>query len=219
MLDEVGNNKDELKFRRGGRTILTIYIREDRFDFLVIFGKSEREKFENQRENFSLEICNIYDNSKTYHDGKWMMIAVDNLEILEQIKKLVLIKRKPNRKPFPKENAIYGECGHRCDLCIHYTGGTISNEFRKELEQRLTRVWGIDDWSMRCSGCLSGDGHTNQCDQKQCAENRGCKKCTWCDIYPCKDATVANSKIESKSILADDITWGILTYVPYQYGN
>jgi len=103
--DEVGNGKDELKFRRGGKTILAIYIREDRFDFLVIFGKTEREKFEEQRNNFSKKIQNIYDDSKTYHDGKWMLIPIADLETLEEVKKMILIKKKPNRKPFPKETA------------------------------------------------------------------------------------------------------------------
>lgn len=30
-LDEIGDGKDELKFKQGSRTIVTIYIREDRF--------------------------------------------------------------------------------------------------------------------------------------------------------------------------------------------
>lgn len=50
-----------------------------------------------------------------------MFIDVSTLEQLEEIKKLVLIKKKPNRKPFPKTNALYSKCGQRCDLCIHYT--------------------------------------------------------------------------------------------------
>ncbi|MDE7261513.1 MAG: DUF3788 domain-containing protein, partial [Oscillospiraceae bacterium] len=45
-LDEIGDGKDELKFKQGKKTILTIYIREDRFSFLIIFGKKEREQFE-----------------------------------------------------------------------------------------------------------------------------------------------------------------------------
>ena len=49
LLDEVGNGKDELRFRRGGKTVLTLYIHDDRFEFLVIFGKAEREKFELER--------------------------------------------------------------------------------------------------------------------------------------------------------------------------
>lgn len=42
-LDEIGDGKDELKFKQGKRTILTIYTREDRFTFLIIFGKQGRE--------------------------------------------------------------------------------------------------------------------------------------------------------------------------------
>jgi len=47
----------------------------------------------------------IYEDSKTYHDGKWMMIPVADLDTLEAVKKLILIKKNPNRKQFPKENA------------------------------------------------------------------------------------------------------------------
>lgn len=42
-LDEVGDGKDELKFKQGNKTILTIYIRNDRFTFLIIL--------ENENEN------------------------------------------------------------------------------------------------------------------------------------------------------------------------
>ena len=48
---------------------------------------------------------------------------------------------------------FYSKSGHRCDMCVHYTGAAISEEFRKELEERLTRVYNYDDWSIRCSGC------------------------------------------------------------------
>lgn len=118
-LDEIGDGKDELKFRQGNKTILTIYIHEDNFTFLIIFGKKEREYFEMHADDFSQYIHDYYDNSKTYHDGKWMFIDVSTLEQLEEVKKMVLIKKKPNRKPFHKDNAVYSQCGQRCDLCVH----------------------------------------------------------------------------------------------------
>ena len=90
-LDEIGNGKDELKFKQGQRTILTIYIHDDRFTFLVIFGKKERECFEMQKSEFPKFIQDYYDNSKTYHDGKWMFIDVTTLEQLEAVKRLILI--------------------------------------------------------------------------------------------------------------------------------
>lgn len=110
-LDEAGDGKDELKFKQGKKTILTVYVKEDRFDFLIIFGRQEREAFETRRGEFSRRVQEVYDGAKTYHDGKWMMFGVATLEQLEEIKPLILIKKKPNRKPFPKEGALYGQCG------------------------------------------------------------------------------------------------------------
>jgi hypothetical protein len=218
LLDEVGDGKDELKFRRGGKTILTIYICEDRYDFLLIFGKAEREKFETLRDTFSDKIRGIYDNAKTYHDGKWMIFPIDNMDTLEEVKKLIMIKKRPNRKPFPKENAVYAKCGHRCDLCIHYTGGTISEELRAELKERLTRVYDIIDWSMRCPGC-SSKSDNDLCDALKCAAGKGIDICVNCKEYPCNVVPVGYKNIGPRSILADDVTWGILPYVERQYGN
>ncbi len=164
VLDEIGNGKDELKFRRGERTVLTIRIRNNCYEFIVVFGKAECEKFETQRNEFSQAMQDIYDNSKTYRVGKWIVISVTDLHTLETVKQLILIKKKPDRKPFPKEQAVYAGCGHRCDMCVHYTGATISEKLRSELKERLIRVYarGADvkgywgDYMAFCDGCYTG---------------------------------------------------------------
>jgi hypothetical protein len=222
VLDEVlGKYYDKacLRFRQGKKTILSIILNEDHFDFQIIFGKAERERFEAQRDEFPQVILDSYDNAHTYPDGKWMLIPVDNTEVFEAVKKMILIKKKPNRKPFPKENALIGKCGHRCDLCIHYSGGTISDEFRKELEERLTRVYDITDWSMRCSGCGTPECHAQSCEKHQCADENGVTACVSCKKYPCSDATAGYAELGARSILGQDVTWAILPYVPNQYGN
>jgi len=230
-LDEVPCNIDNncIKFRQGNKTILAIYIHESRYDFLVIFGKKEREKFDMRRNEFPQAIQDIYDNSKTYHDGKWMMIPVTDLEILEAVKKLILIKKNPNRKPFPKENAIYASCGQRCDLCVHYSNATFSEEFRAELKQRLVRVyasgvgdgghWG-DDMKF-CDGCHTGGLYKDfTCEPLNCAKAHGLDKCQDCHKNPCDKSTAGwRPQIELKHVLADDVTWAILPYVYRQYGN
>jgi hypothetical protein len=221
-LDEVPGKyyqTDCLKFRQGKKTILSINLHEDHYEFQIIFGKAEREKFETHRGEFPQTIVNLYDKAHTYHDGKWMLIRVDTMETLEAVKKMIVIKKKPNRKPFRKENAVYGKCGQRCDLCIHFSGSTISEEFRRELEERLTRVYSNADWAMRCTGCGTLGCHTKLCDQLKCAIEKGCENCVSCKQYPCTKATVGYAKLEAKNILADDVTWAILPYVPYQYGN
>lgn len=218
-LDEAGDGKDELKFRQGKKTILTVYIKEDRFDFLIIFGKQEREVFEARREEFSRRVQEVYDGAKTYHDGKWMMFGVATLEQLEEIKPLILIKKKPNRKPFPKEGALYGQCGQRCDLCVHYAGQ--DEERRAMMIPPLNRMYGEIDWSMRCGGCDSDTCHCKDdpCPAKACSAGRGLGKCGDCEEFPCIRATTSDcmSMIHTETHDADEITWGILPYVPYQY--
>ncbi len=218
-LDEIGDGKDELKFKQGSRTIVTIYIREDRFTFLIIFGKKERECFDARRQEFSPYILAIYDKSTTYHDGKWMSIDVVSLEQLEEVKKLILIKKKPNRKPFPKENALYSGCGQRCDLCVHYVG--TSEEQRAVMEPPLSRMWKQTDWSMRCGGCSDEACYCKEepCHAKACASEKGLAECRECGEFPCIRATSADacSMIHTEVHYADEITWGILPYVPMQY--
>lgn len=63
----------EYKYRRGGKTLCALYARENCIGFMIILGKEERIKFEKDRESYSKEVQIIYDESRTYHDGKWMM--------------------------------------------------------------------------------------------------------------------------------------------------
>lgn len=216
-LDEMGDGKNELKFKQGRKTILTIYSHKDRFTFLLIFGRKEREIFEEQAKSFSDYICDYYNNAKTYHDGKWMFIDVTTTEQLEEVKKLIQIKKKPNRKPFPKENAVYSKCGQRCDLCVHYVGTT--DEQRDVMISNLNKMWDNTDWRMRCAGCYSKDCSCVDCNAKVCSSQKGISECKECIAFPCIKATSADyrSMIHTEVHSADEITWGILPYVPWQY--
>lgn len=90
--------KYEYKYRRGGKTLCALYAKETVFGFMIIFGKEERAKFEASRGDYSLETQKIYDTSTTYHDGKWMMFHPVDTSLFPDLEKLLLIKRKPNKK-------------------------------------------------------------------------------------------------------------------------
>ena len=218
-LDEISDGKFTIWYKNGQKTIVTIDIHREKLVFLIIFGKEERAKFERELASFSSYIRDYYDSSNTFHDGKWMYINVTSLKQLDEVKKLILIKKKPNRKPLSKENAIFSKCGHRCDLCLHYTG--IDESTRKKYLEACTHVYGDSDWSMRCSGCdtLGCHNKINQCEQLKCAYEKGYDSCTSCNHYPCINATVGYNKLEPRSLSSDDITYGILPFVPHQYGN
>lgn len=88
----------EYKYRRGGKTLCTFYAKKDVANILIILGKAEREKFELQKEDFSKEIFSLYEQTKTFHDGKWLWIPLDNALKFEDIIGMLKIKRRPNRK-------------------------------------------------------------------------------------------------------------------------
>ncbi|MCI9057860.1 MAG: DUF3788 domain-containing protein [Oscillospiraceae bacterium] len=88
----------EYKYRRGGKTLCALYARENCVGFMVIFGKDERQKFEQDREDYAEEIQRVYDEAQTYHDGKWMMFEPVDTSLFDDLIRLLGIKRKPNRK-------------------------------------------------------------------------------------------------------------------------
>ncbi len=90
--------KYEYKYHRGGKTLCALYARENCIGFMIILGKDERSKFEAERDNYSKEVQRIYDETQTYHDGKWLMFEPMDTTLFDDFIKLLRIKRKPNRK-------------------------------------------------------------------------------------------------------------------------
>ena len=88
----------EYKYRRGGKSLCALYAKKNVFGFMIIFGKDERAKFEANRDDYSLEVQKVYDESTTYHDGKWMMFELTDASLFPDMEKLLQIKRKPNKK-------------------------------------------------------------------------------------------------------------------------
>ena len=208
-----------LRFRQGKKTLVTFCLYPDHYGVQIVLGKAEREKFEAIRHEFPLELQALYDREPTHYDGKWLMLHVENPADWEVARKLILLKKKPNRKPFPMKGAIYAQCGQRCDLCIHYTGTT--KEQRAMMEPLLNHMWGDQDWSMRCGGCESDTCYCKDdpCPSKICAHQKGLAQCKDCKDHPCLNATVGDprSMLQAEAHSADEITWALLPYVPWQY--
>ena len=87
----------EYKYRRGGKTLCALYAKEQTIGFMVILGKDERTKFESMREMCSNAAQKIYDETTTFHDGKWLMFELKDTSLFNDIERLLSIKRKPNR--------------------------------------------------------------------------------------------------------------------------
>ena len=64
----------EYKFRKSGKTLCAFYFRENMLGFMIIFGKDERSKVEEIRNELSSDVLEIYDNAQTFYDGKWLCL-------------------------------------------------------------------------------------------------------------------------------------------------
>lgn len=88
----------EYKYRRGGKTLCTFYAKEGVANLLIVLGKAEREKLEEIRDSLSSDLKELYENTQTYHDGKWLWIPIVPQLRTEDILLILKIKRRPNRK-------------------------------------------------------------------------------------------------------------------------
>jgi hypothetical protein len=147
------------------------------------------------------------------------VIRVFGLDALEKVKEIIIAAKKPNRKPFPKTYIHLSNCGHRCDLCVHYNNGNTSINAEEMEYARVccTAVYGAIGWEENCGGC-----HFPDCtvDSAHCIKDKGIDKCWACDNYStCTKTAGWPPEIHTRIITADQVTWAILPYVKGQYGN
>lgn len=88
--------KYEKKLKKGSKTVISFFAAENKCTVMVIYGKDERESFEKSRNDFSGYVNKLYDESKTYRDGKWIMLESEML-LDGELTKLAAIKRKPDK--------------------------------------------------------------------------------------------------------------------------
>jgi hypothetical protein len=60
---------------------------------LVVMGRVEREKFEERRYSWSPRLVKLYDESRTYHDGKWLTIPILSVDGRIEVTDLMKMKR------------------------------------------------------------------------------------------------------------------------------
>jgi hypothetical protein len=86
-----------LRYRKS-RSFCTFVPERGRFSLLIVFGNEQRDGVEAIRDSLSPETLAGYDAATTYHDGKWLLMAIDSDRAVDDAMKLLAVKRKP-RKP------------------------------------------------------------------------------------------------------------------------
>jgi hypothetical protein len=83
-----------LRFKKS-KSFCTLIPERNQLVVQIVFGREERENVEKILPELSSDIRKVYAEATTYHDGKWLAIVVDRDEVLDNIEKLLAIKRKP----------------------------------------------------------------------------------------------------------------------------
>jgi len=87
-----------VRFRKSGKTLLSIFPEKNGFSIVLVYGKKEIEQFENKKNQYSSFITSIYDATKQYHDGKWLLIRIEDDRYLNELIEMIKIKKKPKKK-------------------------------------------------------------------------------------------------------------------------
>lgn len=61
---------------------------------LVVLGRAEREKFEERRYFWRPKLVKGYDETRTYPDGKWLIVEISSEDDLDDLMELVSMKRR-----------------------------------------------------------------------------------------------------------------------------
>lgn len=84
-----------IRYRRSGKTLVTLMPEEGGFCALVVLGKDEVEKTHQAKLNGSVR--QVFKKSKQYHDGRWLWIRPKIKSDLASVKVLLAVKRQPRK--------------------------------------------------------------------------------------------------------------------------
>ncbi|MFC5414046.1 DUF3788 domain-containing protein [Dongia soli] len=68
-----------------------------RLSVLVVLGRAEREKFEERRYAWRSPLVKLYDDAKTYPDGKWLTVEISSADDRHDVTELLTMKRPPRQ--------------------------------------------------------------------------------------------------------------------------
>jgi hypothetical protein len=83
-----------LRYKRS-KPLCTLVPERDGFALMIVFGAEERAKVEAIKDSLSQHTIDEYEAATTYHDGKWLLLKIDNDDVVKDVTRLWATKRKP----------------------------------------------------------------------------------------------------------------------------
>ena len=87
----------DVRFRKSGKTLVTLTPEKGAVRILLVLGREESEKALLMQHDLSSKMYELIKNTKQLHDGRWLWIRLLQTKDAEDIEKLLPIKRKPRK--------------------------------------------------------------------------------------------------------------------------
>ena len=87
-----------IRYRKSGKTLCSLFPEHGAFTTLVVLGTKEGAKVPQILDDLTPSSRQLLGNTKQLHDGKWVFIRLIDDRYVEDIKKLINIKRRPKKK-------------------------------------------------------------------------------------------------------------------------
>ncbi len=91
-----------LWYRKGGKSLASLYPQDQHFIAQVVLGKAEVEKA--MQLDLGEKVGGLLKETPSLHDGKWLFIPVRAETDEQDVEQLILVKRRPIRQPSHADN-------------------------------------------------------------------------------------------------------------------
>jgi hypothetical protein len=81
------------RYRKSGKALISLFPAKDHFVAQVVLNPAQTEKA--LEAGLGKDTIHLIEEAHAYHDGRWLWIKVKSKRTLEDVKQLLLIKRKP----------------------------------------------------------------------------------------------------------------------------
>lgn len=83
-----------ISFKKSGRALCRCYPLDGYFIVLVVVGQKEKERIEREYKTFTPALQELYENTNEGMGQKWLMIEVEDSEIINDIKRCIAIRNE-----------------------------------------------------------------------------------------------------------------------------
>jgi hypothetical protein len=87
-----------IRYRKGGKTLVSLFPEHGAFTALIVLGKKEGEKAADILADLSTSTKELVENTRQLHDGKWLWIRVCEPGQAEDVRRLLSVKHRPKTK-------------------------------------------------------------------------------------------------------------------------